>query len=218
MTNYNFESVFWKGAVKQQGILKDKTSIFFQTKSGEIEELQWMSDKDFQALIKTRQHPWKNGYWINDSKREELFEITNNTAIKKQIAHLEYPDILQRHLNIGTLTFGDFGGNVPEDLKALTGESRFNVEYSGTYGFHIQKGILNSEGTKLSFKNHEGKNEDIHRISETESQSLLKSQQHPWLDGYWTSISEGKHKVQIGKLQNLPPGDILVRFINFSYF
>merc|ERR1711963_348112 len=101
--NYNFESSFYKGALKIKGIFKDD-NIYFQGKKEEIEELQWISGQDFQTLMDQREHPWKNGFWmVKNDKSKQVFELKNNAFIGKQIAQLEYPDLIQRHMNIGTL-------------------------------------------------------------------------------------------------------------------
>ena len=93
-----------------------------------------------------KEHPWKNGYWIDRKDNGNIQYINGDNVEYFSHVYLDYPELKPEVLhNVGRLEYGEFGP-APSELTELFGIQNFNLRLK-TKKFTIRL-ILNDEGTR----------------------------------------------------------------------
>ena len=96
---------------------------------------------------KHKEHPWKNGYWIDRKDNGTIFHINGEDIEFFSHVYLDYPELLKlEEGNVGKLEYGDFGP-APSELAELSGIQNFNLRLQ-IKEFKLRL-ILNDEGTRF---------------------------------------------------------------------
>merc|ERR1711936_1101007 len=95
---------------------------------------------------KHKEHPWKNGYWIDRKESGGIAYINGENIEFFSHVYLDYPELKPEAEDVGKLEYGDFGP-APPDLAELSGIQNFNLRLQ--LKFFKLRLILNDEGTRF---------------------------------------------------------------------
>ena len=120
--------------------------------------------------------PWKDGYYMAKNDTDKKIHIVKGSNVTtRQLIEFDY-DLPQSDKSKGTWTFGDFG-EASEKLQNAGQKKLCNVQFDYEDGPWKEKGIMNSEGTKITFIEPDGNVDEFQWKSPEEIQNVLDSRE-----------------------------------------
>merc|ERR1711963_772426 len=94
---------------------------------------------------------WQNGIWFNkDEGYSKMHKVDGENACLVNLAELDYPDLdfKRGEGSKGKWTFGKFD-ETPAEIKAITGQTHYNIQPSYWHGKWNQFGVLSEDGKDI---------------------------------------------------------------------
>jgi len=119
--------------------------------------------------------PWKDGFYMakNDTDKK-IHIVKGNDVTVKDMSEFDYPDLPMSDRSKGTWTFGDFG-EPSEKLENACHSKLCNVQFS--MDGWTEKGIINQEGTEITFIEPDGNVDQFQWKNPEEIQHVLDSRE-----------------------------------------
>ena len=119
--------------------------------------------------------PWKDGFYMakNDTDKK-IHIVKGNDVTVKDMSEFDYPDLPMSDRSKGTWTFGDFG-EPSEKLENACQSKLCNVQFS--MDGWTEKGIINQEGTEITFIEPDGNVDQFQWKNPEEIQHVLDSRE-----------------------------------------
>ena len=121
--------------------------------------------------------PWKDGFYMakNDTDKK-IHVVKGNDVTVRDMTEFDYPELQISDKSKGTWTFGDFG-QPSEKLENACQSKLCNVQFDYQDGPWKEKGIMNQEGTQITFIEPDGNVDQFQWKSQEEIQNVLDSRE-----------------------------------------